>query len=60
MKKIILLITIIAFSSCNTKVKPQKPDFLLGEWIRLNEEPGIETFETWNEIRNFTRRGFFQ
>lgn len=27
-------------------------DWLLGEWKRLNEEEGKETFENWNKISN--------
>jgi len=56
MKKIIFLITIILISSCNTETKPQKPDFLLGKWIRTNDKPGSTSYEIWN--KNFTGLGF--
>lgn len=55
MKKIILLITIIIFSSCSTVIESKKPDFLLGKWIRINDKPGSKTYETWNT--NFTGLG---
>ncbi|GGG97214.1 hypothetical protein GCM10011416_14010 [Polaribacter pacificus] len=56
MKKLIVLITIILIASCNTETKPQKPQFLLGKWIRTNDKPGSTTYEIWNN--NFTGLGF--
>jgi hypothetical protein len=47
MKKIIVLLTFIAFSSCKTENKFQKPNFLVGNWERINNESGKKTYETW-------------
>lgn len=55
MKKIIILTIIIIISSCKTKNKIQKPDFLVGNWERLNDEKGQKTIEVWNT--NFTGLG---
>lgn len=55
MKKIIVFVAIILISSCQTENKPQKPDFLLGKWIRTNDKPGNTTYEIWNN--NFTGLG---
>jgi hypothetical protein len=66
MKKfgILLLITIVTLSSISctekrkkeTKIKIEKQavnanfDWLLGSWIRNNEEEGKETYEIWEKI----------
>ena len=42
--------------SCQNKVeKIKKPSFLIGNWIRLNDKQGNQTYETWNT--NFTGMG---
>ncbi len=42
--------------SCQNKVeKLKKPSFLIGNWIRLNDKQGNQTYETWNT--NFTGMG---
>lgn len=38
------LLSIILLSSCQTA---GDFDFLLGEWSRINEQPGKQTFEKW-------------
>ena len=55
MKKIILAIAIVFISSCQTENKVQKPDFLLGKWIRINDKPENTTYEIWKN--NFTGLG---
>ncbi len=49
MKKLLLLCAFLLLFSCkkNTQ-KIQKPTFLIGEWKRLNDKPGSQTYEMWN------------
>jgi hypothetical protein len=43
--------------SCNKQTKKHiKPSFLIGNWIRLNDKPGNQTYETWNT--DFTGIGY--
>ena len=56
MKKLLLLIAVILISSCKTEIKPKKPEFILGKWIRINDKPGSKTYEIWQD--NFTGLGF--
>lgn len=49
MKKIIILIIIIVIASCKTETKPQKPNFLVGNWERLDDTKGKKTYEIWNK-----------
>ena len=50
MKKILLiLITVFIFSCKNEKTKPTKPNFIIGNWIRINNKKGSVTYETWNK-----------
>lgn len=58
MKKLILLfLTIFLISACKTdESKSQKPSFLIGNWIRLNDKPGSQTYETWST--NLTGMGY--
>ena len=55
-RAIIFFICLLFIFSCKTKTKPQKPEFLLGEWIRTNDKPGNITYEIWS--KNFTGLGF--
>ncbi|MDG1528589.1 MAG: DUF6265 family protein [Polaribacter sp.] len=55
MRSILFLVCLIFITSCNTKIKPHKPNFLLGKWIRTNDKPGNTTYEIWN--KNFTGLG---
>lgn len=55
MRTLVFLICLIFLFSCNTETKPQKPDFLLGKWVRTNDKPGNTTYEIWNT--NFTGLG---
>lgn len=58
-KSVLLIITIVTIVSCNSTTKKtdnnsekqvENFDWLLGNWERLHEEPGKETFENWNKI----------
>ena len=58
---IISIIAVFTLNSCNTKSKSNNGsineksenfDWLLGKWIRNNEEHGKETFENWKRISN--------
>ncbi|SDS28341.1 hypothetical protein SAMN05216503_2560 [Polaribacter sp. KT25b] len=43
--------------SCNNKTeKLDKPLFLIGNWVRLNDKEGNQTYETWNT--NLTGIGY--
>lgn len=57
MKKtlVVLLLTFI-FSCQKDENKTKKPSFLIGNWKRLNDKPGSQTFENWNA--NFTGVGY--
>ena len=49
MRNLILLLSIILLFSCNNNsAKSTKPTFLIGEWKRLNDKPGSQTYEMWN------------
>ena len=58
-KSVLLIITIVTIVSCNSTTKKtdnnsekqvENFDWLLGNWERLYEEPGKETFENWKKI----------
>lgn len=55
MRKIIILLLCVAFASCG-KEELKKPDFLLGYWNRINNNPEKKTYEIWKP--NFTGIGF--
>ncbi len=55
MKKIIVLLTIIAVTSCKTENTIQKPNFLIGNWERLDDKEGKKTYEIWKD--NYTGLG---
>ncbi len=49
MKKLFILCAFLLIFSCNSNInKTQKPTFLIGEWKRLNDKPGSQTYEMWN------------
>jgi len=49
MKKMFLLGCFILLLSCNKNSNnTQKPTFLIGDWKRLNDKPGSQTYEVWN------------
>ena len=55
MKKLFFAVCCLFFFSCSTK-EIQKPDFILGNWSRLNDQPNQKTYEIWNS--DFTGIGF--
>lgn len=63
MKKLILIISFLSLQiySCKTKVKTSTNfDWLIGNWKRVNEAKGKETFEQWKKINanNYQGIGF--
>ncbi|TYP97975.1 hypothetical protein C7447_103142 [Tenacibaculum adriaticum] len=56
MRTLILFISVFIFLSCQTEKKHQKPNWLLGKWIRISDKPDKTTYEFWNE--DFTGIGF--
>ncbi len=55
MKKTLLIIYCIILVSC-TKEEPKELDFLIGDWVRLNDRANHQTYETWNS--NLTGIGY--
>lgn len=55
MRKIIILFICIGFLSCG-KEALEKPDFLLGTWNRINNNPERKTYEIWQP--DFTGIGY--
>ena len=48
MKKLLILFFFLLMISCKTEnTKPQNPNFLIGNWIRTNDEEGNKTYENW-------------
>jgi hypothetical protein len=49
MRRSILLFCLLIVFACKDRIKKtQKPTFLIGEWKRLNDKPGAQTYEMWN------------
>jgi hypothetical protein len=49
MKKLLIFVTFLLLFSCgNGTLKNEKPTFLIGNWKRLNDKPGNQTYEMWN------------
>lgn len=49
MKNLLLFSCFILMVSCKENINiKQKPTFLIGEWKRLDDKPGNQTYETWN------------
>lgn len=64
----LLTLSILTFVSCDKKKKEEKSetktvknnknfDWLLGNWKRVNEKEGRETFEIWNKKNDTTYYG---
>lgn len=48
MRKLLLIFSVFFIISCNQERKNlQKPNFLIGNWIRTNDKPNQKTFEFW-------------
>lgn len=52
----IIIALLILFSSCSSDKNFKKPTWLLGKWVRTNNEAKKTTYEFWND--NFTGIGF--
>ena len=49
MKLLPIICSFLLLVSCNTeKKKVQKPTFLVGNWVRINDKEGSITYETWH------------
>ena len=49
MRKLYFLCAFLLIVSCKKEVNSlKKPTFLIGEWKRLNDKPGSQTYEMWN------------
>lgn len=68
MKKLAIIASLFIFICCNSKKEKineieaetsQKSDFdfLIGEWIRINETEGNSTFENWEKLNDSTYLG---
>jgi hypothetical protein len=55
MRKFFLFICLLSLFSCS-KQELQKPDFLLGYWNRVNNQPEKKTYEIWRS--DFTGIGY--
>ena len=56
MKRIIPLLGLTLLFACGP-VQVEKPEFILGNWTRLNDAKGKKTYEIWN--KDFTGIGFW-
>ncbi|CAM1374344.1 hypothetical protein [Tenacibaculum xiamenense] len=52
MRTLAILSLIFMFISCNSKVKSNRPSFLIGNWVRINNSPNTTTFENWDNNLN--------
>ena len=49
MRKLLILCSFLLIISCKNETKKiNKPTFLIGNWKRLNDKPGSQTYEMWN------------
>lgn len=57
MKKLLILFSVLLLISCGNEIKKyEKPTFLIGNWKRLDDKPGNQTYEMWNT--NFVGMGY--
>lgn len=56
MRYLIYICSLLFLTSCSTNTNFKKPAWLVGKWIRVNEEENNKTYEFWNE--DFTGLGF--
>ncbi|TMM29383.1 hypothetical protein FDT66_09655 [Polaribacter aestuariivivens] len=57
MKYFLLICSFLLIISCKTETENvNKPTFIIGKWIRLNDKEGYKTYENWNT--NFTGVGY--
>lgn len=55
MRRFFLFICLVCLYSCSQQ-KLQKPEFLLGKWNRVNNQPEKKTYEIWRS--DFTGIGY--
>lgn len=56
MKLFLIISSFLLITSCKTQNTSTKlPSFLIGKWIRVNENDSIKTYETWK--KDFTGVG---
>lgn len=49
MRKLLIFVSFLFIFSCGNKTRNyEKPTFLIGNWKRLNDKPGNQTYEMWN------------
>ncbi|WP_341221074.1 hypothetical protein [Polaribacter atrinae] len=49
MKLLLFTCCFLLLVSCHQEKKePQKPTFLIGDWVRINDKEGSITYETWH------------
>jgi hypothetical protein len=56
MKNLLIILTVLIFIfSCEKKskkvIKDKNLDFLLGNWKRIDNQPGTFTFESWKKVK---------
>ncbi|PQJ80579.1 DUF6265 family protein [Polaribacter porphyrae] len=57
MKSLLIFSLCFFLISCNkNKTEIKKPSFLIGNWKRLNDKPGSQTYENWNA--DYTGMGY--
>lgn len=56
MRYLIFICSLLFITSCSTNNTFKKPTWLVGKWIRVNEEDNNKTYEFWND--DFTGLGF--
>lgn len=56
MRYILVIFSFFILTSCNSNKKHQKPQWLVGKWIRTNNKETNKTYEAWNS--NFKGLGF--
>lgn len=50
MKPFLSVCCLLLIISCKPiDIKPQKPSFLIGNWIRVNNKDRLTTYETWQK-----------
>jgi hypothetical protein len=48
MRLAFILFFFLTLTSCKEIKKTQKPDFLIGNWIRMHQPDSIKTYEKWD------------
>lgn len=48
----IVFFCLLFFVSCNKEIKHEKPNWLLGKWVRTNNDSAKITYEFWNNEFN--------